>query len=496
MYAFIDVLKIENIIILTLLILTMIYLLSSLIKNYQYKYKIVLDKLLELPIPLCIINLSNNKIVDGNQPLKDLFNVNKIKNTDISGLNIFSKFETYLDIKNICKHSESKNHSRIISIDNNNSRLFFRVDFTYITIGYKKFMLLTLINNTDMINYIKKIGVLANVVDKSSEGIIVSRYENEYDEYPKILYVNSTLKDITGYNADEAINKPVSALFETNIDENTLIQLKTNLRELKPTTLEYQYTKKNGQICWIISEIVPITKRNIFSSLVCLDDNRCLDNLYENDISDIDIYITLYQKDITIMKDMGSIPKVYSEKLSNMLKCKETYVEMIGSILNLYNEYFKYIPTSRDDVLEILTPLLGKALNSDRCYISSIYDKDGKKYIHNLSVWYKDENMKNKLESNFKLLDNTTFEDISAYQTYSHMISNKVFKLNIKKIKVGSSLQVLEANGIKSSLRCPIYKDNNLIGMISADDFNDNNREWNNSEKLIRTVADNITNII
>lgn len=73
MYAFIDVLKIENIIILTLLILTMIYLLSSLIKNYQYKYKIVLDKLLELPIPLCIINLSNNKIVDGNQPLKDLF---------------------------------------------------------------------------------------------------------------------------------------------------------------------------------------------------------------------------------------------------------------------------------------------------------------------------------------------------------------------------------------------------------------------------------------
>ena len=32
--------------------------------------------------------------------------------------------------------------------------------------------------------------------------------------------------------------------------------------------------------------------------------------------------------------------------------------------------------------------------------------------------------------------------------------------------------------------------------MISADDFNDNNREWNNSEKLIRTVADNITNII
>lgn len=73
MYTFIDVLKIENIIILTLLILTMIYLLSSLIKNYQYKYKIVLDKLLELPIPLCIINLSNNKIVDGNQPLKDLF---------------------------------------------------------------------------------------------------------------------------------------------------------------------------------------------------------------------------------------------------------------------------------------------------------------------------------------------------------------------------------------------------------------------------------------
>ena len=119
-----------------------------------------------------------------------------------------------------------------------------------------------------------------------------------------------------------------------------------------------------------------------------------------------------------------------------------------------------------------------------------------KKYIHNLSVWYKDENMKNKLESNFKLMDNTTFEDISAYQTYSHMISNKVFKLNTKKIKVGSSLQVLEANEIKSSLRCPIYKDNNLIGMISADDFNDNNREWNNSEKLIRTVADNITNII
>lgn len=304
MYTFIDVLKIENVIILTLLTLTVIYLLLSLIKNYQCKYKIVLDKLLELPIPLCIINLSNNKIVDGNQPLKDIFNVNKIKNTDISGLNIFSKFETYLDIKNICKHSENKNHSRIISIDNNNSRLFFRVDFTYITIGYKKFMLLTLINNTDMINYIKKVGVLANVVDKSSEGIIVSRYENEADEYPKILYANSTLKDITGYNADEAINKSISVLFETNIDENTLIQLKTNLRELKPTTLEYQYTKKNGQICWIISEIVPITKRNIFSSLVCLDDNRCLDNLYENDISDIDIYITLYQKDITIMKDM------------------------------------------------------------------------------------------------------------------------------------------------------------------------------------------------
>ena len=496
MYTFIDVLKIENIIILTLLILTMIYLLLSLIKNYQCKYKIIIDKLLELPIPLCIINLSNNKIVNGNQPLKDIFNVDKIKNTDISMLNIFSKFETYLDIKNICKYSESKNHSRIISIDNNNNKLFFRVDFTYITIGYKKFMILTLINNTDMINYIKKLGVLTNVVDKSSEGIIVSRYEKETDEYPKILYVNSTLKDITGYNVEEALNKPISALFETNIDENTLLQLKTNLRELKSTTLEYQYTKKNGQICWILSEIVPITKKNIFSSLLNLDDNRCLDNLYENDISDIDIYITLYQKDITVMKDMGSVPKVYSEKLKSMTRCKESYADMIGNILKLYNEHFKYVPTNRDEVLNILTPMLGEALNSDRCYISGIYDKDGKKYIHNLSVWYKDENMKNQLENNFKLMDNTTFEDICAYQTYSHMISNKIFKLNTKKIKVGGSLQVLEANGIKSSLRCPIYKDGNLIGMISADDFNDNNREWNHSEKLIRVVADNINNII
>ena len=77
MYTFIDVLKIENIIILTLLTLTVIYLLLSLIKNYQCKYKIIMNKLLELPIPLCIINLSNNKIVDGNQLLKDIFNVNR-----------------------------------------------------------------------------------------------------------------------------------------------------------------------------------------------------------------------------------------------------------------------------------------------------------------------------------------------------------------------------------------------------------------------------------
>lgn len=495
-YTLIDAKNLVHILFLTLLILIVLYLLVMFLKEYKCKYKIIMDNLLQLPIPLCIINLSNNRILDGNSEIKKLFNLKTIKDTDISNLDVFSKFESYLDIKNICKFSTDKNHTRIVTIEHMGQKKFYRVDFTHITLLYKKYMVMTLIDNTNIMNYIKKIGVLANVVDMSAEAIIVTRYESNKAEHPKILYANNALENVTGYNSEEATNKSLAVLFENNINDEDYKQLKTNLRQLKPTSLEYQYTKKNGEICWINTEIVPISKRHIFSSLLNLDEERCLDNLYENDISDIEIYITLYQKDITIIKEMGNIPKIYTEKISEIVKNKADHVNLINGILSLYNNEFDKIPISTNEFLDLLVPLMGKAFNCDRCVVMGIYEQDGKKYLNILSAWYHDTIDEDNLDETYQLMNNCSFDSIGAYDLYSHMITNKIFHLSINNIKSLDSLKILEANSVKSGIRCPVFKDGELIGMVLADDFTTAERNWENCDTLIRSIADNLTNII
>ena len=187
--------------ILVLLLLTSVILIAKLARNsYRLHYTTILKSITDVPTPVCIVNMSNNKIIAGNELMCKLFNLDKMSDIDITSLNLFTdRFENYLDIKNICKYSNDKYHQRFIHITINNMPKIFKVKFSKIKIGYKNFIIFIINDKTEIVNYIKKLGIFTNVVDEASEGILITKFSEKENMFPIIRYANPAIKEITGY---------------------------------------------------------------------------------------------------------------------------------------------------------------------------------------------------------------------------------------------------------------------------------------------------------
>jgi len=473
--------------IISFIILLIIFTIFVIIIYHNTKYIIdfTINRFKKLPIPICIINLSKNKIVDCNDLLYNIIGGGDLKNAEISTCRIFSKFEDYLQIKNISKHDGT--FSKTITININGKPTILETKFTQIQIGFKKYLLMSFIDKTEEVNCDKCLGVFSAIVDESPDGVMVLKY-NGNNISPTISYINDSISEITGYSRDELIGRPLNAIFELNVDENTLSKINENIHSLKPTSIEYQYIKKNGEICWVTTDIIPITNQNIFESLSKLEYMGYMCQSL-NCSDDIEIYITIHQKDITKSKKYEESSKSFIQELQSMVKDQaKSNTAVILALTNL----LKY----KDKKVAINEALksIGLGLDVDRAYIFKIYNKNNNQYIKRIYEWTK-SGIKSEIDNS--LINDVTFEKIKAYELYVNLISNKISKLYTEEIKDPVLKHTLLTQNIKTTIICPIFNESDLIGFIGLDDCINENRIWDTTiEKSLRSLCTALSNVL
>jgi len=477
--------------IISFIIILIIFTTFVIIIHHGTKYIIdfTINRFKKLPIPICIINLSKNKIVDCNDLLYNIIGGGDLKNAEISTCRIFSKFEDYLQIKNISKHDGT--FSKTIPININGKPTILETKFTQIQIGIKKYLLMSFIDKTEAVNYVKCLGVFSAITlaiaDKSPDGVMVLKY-NGNNISPTISYINDSISKITGYSRDELIGRPLSAIFELNVDENTLSKINENIHSLKPTSIEYQYIKKNGEICWVTTDIIPITNQNIFESLSKLDYMGCIcQSLKYSD--NIEIYITIHQKDITESKKYEESSKSFIQKLQSIVKNQaKSNTAVILALTNL----LKY--KDKNVAINEALKSIGLGLDVDRAYIFKIYNKNNKQYMKRIYEWTK-SGIKSEIDNS--LINDVTFEEIKAYELYVNLISNKISKLYTEEIKDPVLKHTLLTQNIKTTIICPIFNESDLIGFVGLDDCMNENRIWDTTiEKSLRSLCTALSNVL
>ena len=469
----------------TILVLSLSVLMTY--KNMKCAIEVLMDKLKKTPAPMCVINLSKNKIVDCNHLMSELLDRHDLKNCDVINSGIFEKFDDYLRMKTMSKIEYPK--TLLFKLKKNDKDLIIEAKFNQFTIGFKKYMLVVFIDNTSIINYIRYLGIFSTIIDSTPDGIIISKYKNE-SEPPTITYVNDSIANVTGYSKEELINKPLTALFELNVNEETLNKINLNIHSLNKTSLEYQYVKKSGEVSWVYTDIIPINTVNVYDSLAKMDNLTYVCKELKNKCDEIEIYITIHQKDITTPKQYEESSKTYINKLQStikdQIKLNSTIIDGLNSLIN-DNDKSKAI----DDILKNL----GKTLDVSRSYIFGIYDINGKQYTKCLHEW---TNIGIEPEIHNTLTTDVTFEDIGAYQLYVNLISNKITKITIKDIQRKIFKHVIEDQNIKSLIICPIFNiDNKLVGFIGMDDCIDPDRIWDVSvDRALRGLSKGLGSVI
>lgn len=474
-----------------LAVLFYIIILLYIYKNSQNNNIYILQQLTKTPIPLLLIDVSVNEVIFANKLMLSLLELEKdLPTKDLSKLNIFSKFEDYLELKESCREKKSI----VKKILNINTMLdhdkIIEVHANYFILGYKKYMMLVFNDKNDYFETIRYFGVFSSIVEESPDGIIISRYTN-LNETPTIMYMNKELTNLTGYSCEEMLGKPLFNLFNLNVNDETLMKIESNIQSFKPTTIEYQYIKKNGEVSWVESDIIPITNNNINESLLNVTQNKIYNDKIYGAINSThsynnELYITIHQKDITREQEYEHASKNYIEKIQNIIKEKTSYYEsLMDSLISMIEN------KNKDTIINKILTTLGNFLDVDRVLMCNIYEKNDKKMFSIKYEWAKNNF---SLEKNNDLFIDVDILNIGAYELYTSLISNRTFQFNIDDTTHNTVIKYLfNTLNAKSVITRPIFNDNKLDSFLILIDCENKHRFWNiQAEKFI----ENITRII
>ena len=204
-------------------------------------------------------------------------------------------------LENIFKNGNNAAYlpkAKKIVVNIGDDSLLVRISYNTIKINMKKYLVIALENKTYIANYIKTLGIFTSMIDKSSDGIIITRLTE--GEYPKIIYVNNTTEKLTGLSRKTLINTNVTeSVFMNHMEESSYIELCERLKHMNFAPFTCKYTKPNGEMCWLNLSIYPIGKNNIIESLSKIDDTHSVVEITALELCDIDLYITIKQIDIT-----------------------------------------------------------------------------------------------------------------------------------------------------------------------------------------------------
>lgn len=448
----------------------------------------ILEKVNDLPIPILIIDYATNNIVKSNDLLFQLINHLDINGKSISTLNIFQDFNVYLEIKGSAESNVTKYMK--LALNTKDGQIIVKASYSLLTIGLNKYIIISMLNKTDLTEYLKNLGIFVSLIDKSNDGIIISKYKNTSQEQPTIMYANNAVESITGFNPNELKNNNLlDIMFNNRIDEITFEDLKDKIKKSRKCSIECQYNKKNGESCWISVEVVPIVKSDIIHSLSELDETHSITEIMALELYDIDLYIVIKQTDITAFKQMESYAKIFDEKLNYAISEKnKTNEALICGFVDLMKL------SAQHNAVEYCLEMLGRALSAETVFVAKLFNDDNDMhYIRYTTTWPSEAS--NVISADdVKIFFNT---DIDGYELYANLISNKITKIYSDSVKSVETKMVFDKYGIKSALISPIYKDNSLIGFVGVCETEDVSKIWDDAaENMISIVANGLRDFI
>jgi PAS domain S-box-containing protein len=97
--------------------------------------------------------------------------------------------------------------------------------------------------------------LLQKAVDSSNDGIVIAEQEGGDNI---LIYANAAFEHLTGYTADEILYQDCRFLQGDDRDQVALSEIKTAIREGRPTRVTVRNYRKDGSLFWNELSITPI----------------------------------------------------------------------------------------------------------------------------------------------------------------------------------------------------------------------------------------------
>ena len=470
------------------IILLLILLFNILYKKFNmYKNNIsIINNIDSLPVPIMIVDMHSNVVIKCNDILKNTLGFINMENKSLSYLNIFNDFNDYLSIKKTANNNIT--YKDKIKFKINNEIVLLDTAYNITKYNNKKYIIMAIDSKVNIMEYIRYLGIFMTIINKTNSGIIISKFGDNNDKAnPKIIYANDSVEKIIGKDKSQLLNFPLlDTVFSLNIKDKDYTQLSYNIENLKPFSMECEYTKFDGSICWLLIELIFINKNNIIHSIEDLinSNNAIIDNLKYN-LTDVDLFITIKQTDISKYKSLNYTDIINTT--NDIINKKNNAIEILtatlaNNISNAESDIYKMVET------------VGKILHANTGCILSIksensYNKDTKQIIEYNYKWYNDEYSK-KMLFNKDILNN-----IDGFELYTNLLANKLVKLYKQQLKSQEFKNIYNSNNINALIACSIFKNKKLVGFICFTN-NDNDRAWDtHDENIMRIFANKLNDL-
>lgn len=97
--------------------------------------------------------------------------------------------------------------------------------------------------------------LLQKAVDSSNDGIVIAEQEGGDNI---LIYANAAFEHLTGYTSDEILYQDCRFLQGDDRDQVALAEIKTAIREGRPTRVTVRNYRKDGSLFWNELSITPI----------------------------------------------------------------------------------------------------------------------------------------------------------------------------------------------------------------------------------------------
>ena len=476
-----------NIVHVVFLFIAISLLLLHLLFNHKaifYEEKKFSTSLKEYNMPVVLINLKTDTIVFISNSVYNIFN-----RANISLDDLFKSSERYDTLKEIfCDVNINNSNHKYLDIFYIQNKIY-KIDYSAFDTYNRKYMVVSINSINTVIENYKKYKLTEEVLNNINEGVIITKI-NQYND-PIITYINKQVEKISGFNREHIIGKPLNTLFDFRVEEKYYNEIRDSINNMSSNTLTYVYNKAAEDKDYLLeTSIVPIQQslkfNTLFQKLFPEVKNYNIENKntdIEVDLFSNEVYIFLYQKDITKLKQQDEIIANYVDILKGSISIASTKQFSILDCIKLFAEN-----KSVEDILNSILKVIGLLTATDRSYIFFLkqVDRTNDYSMYHAFEWVADGVTS---ELNNPLLQDKTFYDLGAHNMIHDFINKKKSIVYLRDINTNLALKhTLSIQNIKSILGFPIYENGSLIAWIGLDHCRNKNVVWD--EYTIKSLED------